>query len=30
MKVQVLPVGWAAVCVEHGETRAQALPSPAE
>lgn len=22
MKVQVLPVGWAAVCVEHGETRA--------
>lgn len=21
MKVQVLPVGWAAVCVEHGETR---------
>ncbi|MER7457015.1 hypothetical protein [Micromonospora sp. NPDC126480] len=22
MKVQVLPVGWSAVCVEHGETRA--------
>ncbi|NYT96383.1 hypothetical protein [Salinispora sp. H7-4] len=22
MKVQVLPVGWAAVCVEHGETQA--------
>lgn len=21
MKVQVLPVGWAAVCVEHGEIR---------
>ncbi|MFC8849770.1 MULTISPECIES: hypothetical protein [unclassified Micromonospora] len=21
MKVQVLPVGWAAVCVEHGELR---------
>ncbi|MFF0153937.1 hypothetical protein [Micromonospora sp. NPDC005203] len=21
MKVQVLPVGWAAVCVEHGERR---------
>jgi hypothetical protein len=21
MKVQVLPVGWSAVCVEHGETR---------
>ncbi|WP_435823485.1 hypothetical protein [Micromonospora echinofusca] len=21
MKVQVLPVGWAAVCVAHGETR---------
>ncbi len=24
MKVQVLPVGWSAVCVEHGETRAPA------
>lgn len=22
MKVQVLPAGWSAVCVEHGETRA--------
>ncbi|WP_080636154.1 biotin synthase auxiliary protein BsaP [Salinispora mooreana] len=22
MKVQVLPISWAAVCVEHGETRA--------
>ncbi|MFG1913350.1 hypothetical protein [Micromonospora sp. NPDC048898] len=21
MKVQVLPVGWSAVCVEHGESR---------
>jgi hypothetical protein len=21
MKVQVLPTGWSAVCVEHGETR---------
>ncbi|HEY0699923.1 MAG TPA: hypothetical protein VGD43_19195 [Micromonospora sp.] len=21
MKVQVLPAGWSAVCVEHGETR---------
>ncbi|HEX5543082.1 MAG TPA: hypothetical protein VFX60_16225 [Micromonospora sp.] len=21
MKVQVLPYGWSAVCVEHGETR---------
>jgi hypothetical protein len=22
MKVQILPAGWSAVCVEHGETRA--------
>jgi len=21
MKVQVLPAGWSAICVEHGETR---------
>jgi hypothetical protein len=21
MKVQILPAGWSAVCVEHGETR---------
>jgi hypothetical protein len=23
MKVQILPAGWSAVCVEHGETRSR-------